>query len=61
MIVPKDARALLHYRRCARPRHLRVLRGERGGDIHASAFAQLGLSTAYPRGPTFGMSVNGQL
>jgi hypothetical protein len=32
MIVPKDARALLHYRRRARPRHLRVLRGERTGD-----------------------------
>ena len=31
MIVPKDARALLHYRRCARPRHLRVLRRERAG------------------------------
>ena len=29
MIVPKDARALLHYRRCARPRHLRILRRER--------------------------------
>ena len=32
MIVPKDARALLHYRRCARPRHLRVLQRERAGD-----------------------------
>ena len=36
MIVPKDARALLHYRRCARPRHLRVLRRERAGDADRS-------------------------
>jgi hypothetical protein len=33
MIVPKDARALLHCRRCARPRHLRVLRRERAGGV----------------------------
>jgi len=36
MIVPKDARALLHYPRCARPRHLRVLRRERAGDADRS-------------------------
>jgi hypothetical protein len=45
MIVPKDARALLHYRRCVRPRHLRVLRGERAGDAD-----RVGAKLLQPRG-----------